>query len=157
RVDRRRVARRGRGGRAFDGAHPYHRRGLGRRLGLAAAADAERQHEDALHGASLGASYYDAGSRAADRIHCKIMQKPDRPPLQIFLLATALGAGMSPKAPGTCGTLVAVPLAWALALGGQALFIGGTVVVSLVGIWAAEHYGRWSGKDDDQRIVIDEV
>src|SRR5690606_5881198 len=30
-------------------------------------------------------------------------------------IATAGGAGYSPFAPGTCGTLVAVPLAWALA------------------------------------------
>jgi phosphatidylglycerophosphatase A len=73
------------------------------------------------------------------------------------LVATALGAGFSPIAPGTCGTLVAVPLAYALTLAGTAAFIAGTVLVSALGVWAAEVFCRATGVDDDQRIVIDEV
>src|SRR6185436_1562238 len=37
------------------------------------------------------------------------------------------------------------------------VFVGGLVVVTLIGWWAAELFGRASGKEDDQRIVIDEV
>jgi phosphatidylglycerophosphatase A len=78
-------------------------------------------------------------------------------PLWATLVATSGGAGFVPKAPGHSGTLTAVPLAWALSLGGQPLFVAGLVVVSLVGWWAAELFGRASGREDDQRIVIDEV
>ena len=80
-----------------------------------------------------------------------------RAPLWATLVATSMGAGFVPKAPGHSGTLTAVPLAWALARGGRWVFVGGLVVVTLIGWWAAELFGRASGKEDDQRIVIDEV
>jgi phosphatidylglycerophosphatase A len=80
-----------------------------------------------------------------------------RAPLWATLVATSMGAGFVPKAPGHSGTLTAVPLAWALAKGGRWVFVAGLLVVSLVGWWAAELFGRASGKEDDQRIVIDEV
>jgi phosphatidylglycerophosphatase A len=80
-----------------------------------------------------------------------------RPPLWSTLISTALGAGFSPIAPGTCGTLMAVPLAWALARAGGIAFVVGTIVVSALGVWAAEVFCKASGVDDDQRIVVDEV
>jgi phosphatidylglycerophosphatase A len=80
-----------------------------------------------------------------------------RPPLWATVLATAGGAGFMPKAPGHTGTLVAVPLAWALGRLGPLGFIGGLVVVTAVGTWAASVFVRATGRDDDQRIVIDEV
>jgi phosphatidylglycerophosphatase A len=80
-----------------------------------------------------------------------------RAPLWATLVATSMGAGFVPKAPGHSGTLTAVPLAWALARGGRWVLVGGLVVVTLIGWWAAELFGRASGKEDDQRIVIDEV
>ena len=73
------------------------------------------------------------------------------------VMATAGGAGYSPFAPGTAGSVVGVmlyfltaswPLLWQAAL---------IAAVSLVGIWAggvaAQHFGR---KDPGQ-VVIDEV
>jgi phosphatidylglycerophosphatase A len=80
-----------------------------------------------------------------------------RAPLWATLVATSMGAGLLPKAPGTWGTLTAVPLAWFLARQGRWALVAGLVVVSLIGWWAGELYGRASGKEDDQRIVIDEV
>jgi phosphatidylglycerophosphatase A len=62
-----------------------------------------------------------------------------------------------PKAPGHTGTLTAVPLAWALARGGPWLYFAGTLVITLVGTWAAGAYSRATGSHDNQRIVIDEV
>jgi phosphatidylglycerophosphatase A len=72
-------------------------------------------------------------------------------------LATALGAGYSPVAPGTCGTLVAVPMVWALAGLDWPVFAALTVAVILVGIWAAQVADDCWGTHDSGRIVIDEV
>lgn len=72
-------------------------------------------------------------------------------------LATALGAGYSPIAPGTCGTVVAVPLACALASRPLWQFLVITLVVTLVGVWAAATADRAWGTHDSGRIVIDEV
>ena len=73
------------------------------------------------------------------------------------LVATAFGAGYSPRAPGTCGTAVAVPLAWALASLSMWQFGLVAVGVTLLGVACAERAGRAWGTEDDQRIVIDEV
>ena len=72
-------------------------------------------------------------------------------------LATALGAGYSPIAPGTCGTAVAVPLAWALAELPLWQFLVIALAVTLVGVWAAATADRAWGTHDSGRIVIDEV
>ena len=73
------------------------------------------------------------------------------------IIATALGAGYSPIAPGTCGTAVAVPLVWALAGLPLWQFAAITVAVTAIGIWAAHQADRAWGTHDSQRIVIDEV
>jgi phosphatidylglycerophosphatase A len=72
-------------------------------------------------------------------------------------IATALGAGYSPVAPGTCGTALTVPLAYALAAlpWGQYLLVA--VAVTVLGIWAADRADRAWGTHDSGRIVIDEV
>lgn len=72
-------------------------------------------------------------------------------------LATALGAGYSPVAPGTCGTAVAVPLAWALASLSIWQFSIIAVVVTAIAIWSAAVADRAWGTHDSGRIVIDEV
>lgn len=72
-------------------------------------------------------------------------------------IATALGAGYSPIAPGTCGTAVAVPLAWLLAGLPLWQFSVITLAVTLVGVWAAATADRAWGTHDSGRIVIDEV
>jgi phosphatidylglycerophosphatase A len=80
-----------------------------------------------------------------------------RPPLWVRLMATALGAGYSPFAPGTAGTLVAVPLAWAASRLGETGYLLIALAVTAFGIFAADVFGECSGVEDDQRIVIDEV
>lgn len=72
-------------------------------------------------------------------------------------IATAGGAGFSPIAPGTCGTVVAIPLAWWMAGFSTAAFLGICVATTLVGIWAASMSDRIWGTHDSGRIVIDEV
>ena len=80
-----------------------------------------------------------------------------RASLPVRLIATSLGSGYSPIAPGTCGTLTAIPMAWGLAKLGPIAFGAGFLVITAIGTWAAELFCRASGKDDDQRIVVDEV
>jgi phosphatidylglycerophosphatase A len=73
------------------------------------------------------------------------------------VIATALGAGYSPIAPGTCGTIVAVPLVWALACLPIWQFAVVVVVVTGIAIWAAGRADQAWGTHDSGRIVIDEV
>jgi phosphatidylglycerophosphatase A len=72
-------------------------------------------------------------------------------------IATALGAGYSPVAPGTCGTIVAVPLAYLLAPLPIWQFAIVIVAVTALAIWAADRADRAWGTHDSGRIVIDEV
>lgn len=72
-------------------------------------------------------------------------------------IATALGAGYSPIAPGTCGTIVAVPLVWTLAGLPIWQFAVVVVLVTAIGIWAAGRADQAWGTHDSGRIVIDEV
>jgi len=73
-------------------------------------------------------------------------------------VALGFGAGLAPVAPGTFGTLVAIPLAWALRMYvPDAVFLAVIVVLLLVGMWAAGVTGRDLGVPDHGAIVWDEV
>jgi phosphatidylglycerophosphatase A len=74
------------------------------------------------------------------------------------LIAFGFGAGLMPKAPGTWGTLVAVPLyIGAQYAGGMSMALLLFVVLFAVGIWAAAIAGRTLGISDHGGIVIDEI
>jgi phosphatidylglycerophosphatase A len=74
------------------------------------------------------------------------------------MLATGLGLGLAPIAPGTFGSLPGVALAWGLAaVGGWPTLLAGAVVVAGAGIWAAEGVARRLGRDDPGEVVVDEV
>jgi phosphatidylglycerophosphatase A len=71
-------------------------------------------------------------------------------------IATALGAGFAPAAPGTFGSAVGLVLWWALPASPvvQAVAI---VLIFILGSWSgsvAEHYFK---KSDPGQVVIDEV
>lgn len=75
------------------------------------------------------------------------------------ILATGFGAGLSPVAPGTAGTLVGVLiclpwLCYPLPCVFRLLFV---VAISAVSIYVAGQAEILYGKTDDQRIVIDEI
>lgn len=73
-------------------------------------------------------------------------------------IALGFGAGLSPIAPGTAGTLVAVPLALALRAWLDDLgFLVAIAVTLAVGLWAAHRTGRDLGVADHESIVCDEV
>ena len=74
------------------------------------------------------------------------------------LIATWFGAGLLRHAPGTWGTLAALPFAWALhQLGGFAGLALGTMAVFALGWWVSVLETRHSADPDPSEIVIDEV
>lgn len=72
-------------------------------------------------------------------------------------VALGFGAGLAPVAPGTFGTLVAIPLGFLLARAGDAGYAVATVLLFAAGVWAASVTGRNLGTPDHGGIVIDEV
>jgi phosphatidylglycerophosphatase A len=82
------------------------------------------------------------------------------PPLTdpAWLLATWFGAGLLPVAPGTWGSLAALPFGFVIAwLGGSFALVVAALVLFVIGCWAAERAQHLSGVADDGSIVIDEV
>ena len=67
-------------------------------------------------------------------------------------------SGLAPKAPGTVGTLVSLPLGMLILIyfEPQTLFIA-TILISIIAIKAINKYEEKSGIHDDKRIVIDEL
>lgn len=76
----------------------------------------------------------------------------------VVLLCTWFGSGLSPKAPGTMGTLAALPFAYVIQLwfGDLALF-GAAITLFFVGWALSDEFIKRYGGDDPQEIVIDEV
>src|SRR6478736_9833695 len=73
-------------------------------------------------------------------------------------VALGFGAGLAPRMPGTFGTLVALPIAWALrTYGGDGAWLVTIAALTLIGIWAAQVTGRDLGAADHGCIVIDEI
>ena len=74
-----------------------------------------------------------------------------------MLVATFFGSGLSPVAPGTVGSLAALPLAYFLLSVplGQAMFVIGALFV--VGVWASNAIEAALEQHDASLIVIDEV
>ena len=73
------------------------------------------------------------------------------------LVATFFGAGFSTVAPGTVGSVAALPLAFALLH--MDIVVATLIVIGLyfLGLWSANHLEKALGQHDAQIIVIDEV
>lgn len=74
------------------------------------------------------------------------------------LFLTFGGAGLSPKAPGTVGTLASLPVGLILlyTLGMETLFLV-TLAITIMGIFEINKYEKATGTHDQQHIVIDEA
>ncbi|HQS99481.1 MAG: phosphatidylglycerophosphatase A [Hydrogenophilales bacterium 16-64-46] len=75
------------------------------------------------------------------------------------LIALGFGSGLAPKAPGTAGTLLGLPLFWAITaiapdLPNQLILIAAGF---LLGIWACARTGRALGVADHGGMVWDEI
>jgi phosphatidylglycerophosphatase A len=75
----------------------------------------------------------------------------------VLALATWGGVGLLPVAPGTWGTLAALPLWWLLAHLGPWGYGLGTTAILLLALWSAGPAQGYLGGPDHPAIVIDEV
>ena len=75
-----------------------------------------------------------------------------------LLIASWFGAGRLPVAPGTWGSLAALPFAWVIAwlFGPRALLLA-ALALFLIGWWAAGRVARISAVADPGSVVVDEV
>ena len=74
-----------------------------------------------------------------------------------YLLAFGGGAGLAPKAPGTVGSLVALPLYLLLAALAPLAYGAVVAFLFLLGVWACARTERDLGVHDHPGIVWDEI
>lgn len=72
-------------------------------------------------------------------------------------IALGFGAGLAPRAPGTLGTLVALPLHFLIADLPTPAYWGLLLLGGLLGVWACGRTGRALGVPDHGGIVWDEI
>jgi len=75
----------------------------------------------------------------------------------IHFLAFGFGAGLSPLAPGTCGTIVAIPVWLGLSVIGLPFRLAAVALVCLAGFWLCGESARRLGQHDHPGIVWDEI
>ena len=84
------------------------------------------------------------------------MSRPALPRLALWL-ALWFGCGRLPYAPGTWGSLAALPLAWLALQPGLGFGLLAAFLLFLAGLWATNLYVRETGRKDPPEVVIDEV
>lgn len=75
----------------------------------------------------------------------------------VLCLAFGFGSGLAKKAPGTFGTLMAVPIYIALVQANSVIYSLITVAISIVGIWICGIAADKLGEHDFGGIVWDEI
>ncbi len=86
-----------------------------------------------------------------------------KPPRELILgtaehlLAFGFGAGLSPKAPGTVGTLVGLPLFAVLCPLQWPAYLAATLLLFVAGCWICGESARLLGVHDHGGIVFDEI
>ncbi|HLI12788.1 MAG TPA: phosphatidylglycerophosphatase A [Alphaproteobacteria bacterium] len=74
------------------------------------------------------------------------------------LVGTWFGAGLLPIAPGTWGSLAALPFGWLIRIaGGSAALLVAAGIVFALGWWATARYKKETEVKDPSEIVVDEV
>lgn len=72
------------------------------------------------------------------------------------VIATCGGLGLSPYAPGTVGSALALPLILVALPVGLELQLVALLALLAIGVWASEQRGQQLQQDDASSIVIDE-
>lgn len=73
------------------------------------------------------------------------------------VLSLGLGAGLMPRAPGTWGSLLAIPVFVAVHPFGQAVYVAVAAALFAAGVYLSGRTARALGVQDPSVIVIDEV
>jgi phosphatidylglycerophosphatase A len=73
------------------------------------------------------------------------------------VIATAFGAGFSPIAPGTAGSLVGLALFWPLQMAAPPVQVVVTLLTYFAGVAASSRLAQRLGRKDPGAAVIDEV
>lgn len=81
----------------------------------------------------------------------KVWQDP------IYFIAFGFGSGLMPIAPGTFGTLAAVPVYLMMARTTWPLYLTLTVIAFFIGVWVSDKVSNDLGEHDYSGIVWDEV
>jgi phosphatidylglycerophosphatase A len=82
----------------------------------------------------------------------------EKRPFLVYLFATFFGSGYMPLAPGTAGTLAAIPLYLLLAFFlSPFYYVIITAVLFIAGVLAADFVSKQMGGADPKMVVIDEV
>ena len=91
------------------------------------------------------------------------VKNQDTPPCRgimrdpVHFLAFGFGSGCSPWAPGTFGTVVAIPIYLLLNTTPLWLYLSVTLIMLLAGIWLCDKTTRKLGVHDHKGIVWDEI
>ncbi len=72
-------------------------------------------------------------------------------------LGLGFGSGLAPKAPGTFGTLAAVPIYWFIQDVPLAIYLLIVIVAFIAGIWICQKSADWLRQNDPSVVVWDEI
>jgi phosphatidylglycerophosphatase A len=72
-------------------------------------------------------------------------------------VATGFGAGYSPAAPGTAGSLVGLGLVFIIHSRSLSFYSAVLLAIFAVGVYTADRVEHATGEKDNRRIVIDEI
>jgi phosphatidylglycerophosphatase A len=86
-----------------------------------------------------------------NRVDAALLRHP------VHFLSLGCGSGLSPYAPGTAGTLAAIPLFWFMAALPLPVYLGVVGVLFLIGIYLCQVTTDRLGAHDHSAIVWDEV
>ena len=86
-----------------------------------------------------------------NRISFKQLKDP------VVLIAVGFGSGLAPKAPGTAGTLIAIPLFMLMQPMPLISYLLITTCLFIAGIWICTYTAEKLGVHDHPSIVIDEI
>ena len=75
----------------------------------------------------------------------------------VVFVALGFGSGLSPWAPGTAGTVIAIPLYVLISSLHTSFYLAITALVSLIGIWVCSYTSKKLNGHDHPAIVIDEI
>ena len=89
--------------------------------------------------------------KAAVPSYSQLLRQP------VHWLAFGFGSGLAPKAPGTFGTLVALPIYWLIQDWSLPFYLGWLLVSFAVGVYLCDRTAKELGVHDHPGIVWDEM